>query len=140
MPRKSIYMPDEAIEIVGCSEAGGFSQRIVGIIYDWARITHDAMPELAEKEWLYLMDMMNGTVLEGRHAHLLGSEVAESGKEDGLAAKWDLDPMGFAKRIDAMPLSSKVAIQDVAYRFWQPHGIVENYRSVLEECGARVKE
>jgi hypothetical protein len=48
--------------------------------------------------------------------------------------------MELAKRIAAMPLSSKVAIQAVAYRFWQPHGIVENYRSVLEECGARVKE
>jgi hypothetical protein len=136
MPRKSIYLPDEIMPIIGASDSGGFSQRLVGIIKDWQAIIADAMPTLKEAEWLYLMDMLNGVVLEGRHADFLKDEVLDSAPV--LADKWKIDPRALAKKVDALPLAGKIAIQDVAYRFWQPHGIVTEYREVLEKCGANI--
>jgi hypothetical protein len=138
MPRKSIYLPDEIMPIIGASDSGGFSQRLVGIVRDWENIIHDAMPEMSQKEWLYLMDMLNGVVLEGRQALFLGSDIIESGEMDRLDKKWEVNAREFGKRIDALPLASKIAIHDVAYRFWQPHGIVDDYREVLEKCGANI--
>ena len=138
MPRKSIYLPDEIMPIIGASDSGGFSRRLVGIVRDWDHITKDAMPELPEKEWLYLMDMLNGVVLEGRQALFLGSDVIEAGENDRLGSKWGVNPHQFGKKIDALSLASKIAIHDVAYRFWQRHGIVNSHREVLERCGARV--
>jgi hypothetical protein len=138
MPRKSIYLPDGIMPIIGASDSGGFSQRLVGIIKDWQAIIADAMPTLKESEWLYLMDMLNGVVLEGRQALFLGSDIIESGEMDRLDKKWDVDAREFRERIDALTLAGKIAIQDVAYRFWQPHGIVTEYREVLEKCGANI--
>jgi hypothetical protein len=138
MPRKTIYLSDEIMPVIGCDEPGAFSRRLTGIIQDWQAVIADAMPELKEAEWLYLMDMLNGVVLEGRQALFLGSDVVESGEMGGLGKKWDVDPRAFGKRIDALPLAGKVAIHDVAYRFWQRHGIVDSHRAVLEKCGAKL--
>jgi hypothetical protein len=138
MPRKTIYLSDEIMPVIGCDEPGAFSRRLTGIIQDWQAVIADAMPELKEAEWLYLMDMLNGVVLEGRHADFLKDEVLDSAPV--LADKWKIDPRALAKKVDALPLAGKIAIQDVAYRFWQPHGIVTEYREVLETCGARLSE
>lgn len=137
--RSTIYIPEEIRDLLGPVQDRGLSQRIAGIITDWHRVITDAMPELTQSEWLYLMDMLNGTVLEGRHVQFLGSDVAESGKEDGLGEKWGIDPMDFGRKIDTLPVAAKLAIHDVAYRFWQRHGIVSDWREVLDKCGAKVK-
>ena len=86
------------------------------------------------------MDMLNGTMLESRHVQSLGPDVAGAGTEDGLGEKWDVAPMEFARRIDALPLAGKLAIHDVAYRFWQKHGLVNDWHEVLAKCGAKIKE
>lgn len=140
MPRKSIYLSDEVMPIIACDEARGFSSRLTGIITDWHSIIADAMPELTLNEWLFLMDMLNGVVLEVRHATFLANDVAESGLHDGLSEKFELDGMKFAKTIDKLPLAGKIAIHDVAYRFWQRHGIVSDWTEVLTKCGARIKK
>jgi hypothetical protein len=59
---------------------------------------------------------------------------------DRLDKKWDVDAREFGERIDALTLAGKIAIHDVAYRFWQLHGIISDYREVLEKCGARLSE
>jgi hypothetical protein len=140
MPRKTIYLSDEIMPIIGCDEPGAFSRRLTGIVRDWDCMIKDAMPEFTENEWLFLMDMLNGVELEGLHAHNLEADVAECGTKDGLAEKWGVYSKSFARSIDALPLAGKIAIQDVAYRFRQPHGIVTEYREVLETCGARLPE
>jgi hypothetical protein len=140
MPRKTIYLSDEIMPAIGCDEPGAFSRRLTGIVRDWDCMIKDAMPEFTENEWLFLMHILNGAELEGRHACNLGANVAECGTEDGLAERLGVHVKSFARSIDALPLASKIAIHDVAYRFWQPHGIVTEYREVLETCGARLSE
>jgi hypothetical protein len=126
--------------VVGCNEARGFSSRLVDIVYDWDCMIKDAMPEFTENEWLFLMHILNGAELEGRHACNLGASVAECGTEDGLAERLGVHVKSFARSIDALPLAGKIAIQDVAYRFWQRHGIIESHRGVLQKCGAKIAE
>ncbi|WP_316348491.1 hypothetical protein [Desulfuromonas acetoxidans] len=142
MGSKSVWFSDEALKILAVPEniKGAFSSRNTTIIKGYAAMVAEAMPTLAEKEWLLIMDMLNGTVLDEKGPENLGQDIAECSAEDGLGSKWDCGSgLDLARRVDAMPLSAKFAIQEVAYRFWSETGIVKNYREKLESCGAKIK-
>ncbi len=140
MPKKSIYLPDgiEALILPISETRGGYSNRLAGVISDWSAMLQDAMPEMAEKEWLLICDALNGVVLEGRRADHLGSDVADCAINDGLGEKWGVDGLALGRKIEALPLAGKIAITDVAYRFWVPRGIVDSYTEILQDCGARL--
>lgn len=96
------------------------------------------MPELAENEWLFICDMLNGCSIDERQSMFLHVDISESGKHDGLGEKWGVDYENLAERVERMNIPEITAIYDVVYRFWQNSGFSYN-KELLIKCGAKVK-
>jgi hypothetical protein len=84
----------------------------------------DARKDLQKKfdgsELSLLADCWNGTWFEPadsiRH---ISVEVADGIELDGLAAKWEVDPIRLVEKIIALSMLEKIALVDAVERFWQ---------------------
>lgn len=80
--------------------------------------------QLTEGEWLLLMDVLNGTILEPATIPYVWAEIADAldGNPD-LATKWDVAGHALVEKLRRMPYAELAAVADAVERFWltAPH-------------------
>jgi hypothetical protein len=65
-----------------------------------------------------IVDALNGTRIELTTAQMLGEEIEDAMKLDGLAAKWDVDGPRLVATILGWSLVQRLAVVDAVERFW----------------------
>lgn len=136
--KTSIYLTDAAETIIG--QTMNLSGRINTIIARYGHITATAAPALTLNQWLFLCDMLNSTVIDENSGQYLWADIAESGKLDGLAEKWELDGEQFSAQVRAMTPASVAQLLDVVSKFWKsPKLNTIDRDDLLRECGAIMK-
>jgi hypothetical protein len=140
--RKSIYLSDQAEAVIG-TDHDSLSGRINNICIRYGTITAAGCPELRLSEWLMICDMLNATVMDAAgadQARHLWADIAESGKLDGLAEKWEIDTEDLSQRVRAMSYAGQVAIIEVVGKFWRHPKLNElSSADLLREVGAKIK-
>lgn len=141
--RKSIYLTDRTETVIGPirkDKGDSLSGRVNSIVARYGRITETDAPELTVSEWSMLCDMLNGTVIDDNTGDYLWADIAESGKLDGMADKWEIDTAEFSERVRAMSPTARYYILDVVSKFWRHPKLNELSSSdLLREVGARIK-
>ena len=136
--RTGVYLSESTLNIIG--PANSLSGRLNTICHNYDRITRAELPALTLNEWSLLCDILNATVVEDNTGDHLWADIAESGRLDGMAEKWELDTEEFAARVRDMSIASRCAILDVVLRFWKgrdEHS--EGMEKMLLEAGAKIK-
>lgn len=148
MPKKtSMYLPDWLPEyLASYGEENPLSPSVVALIQRYRSITADACPEFTEQEWSAICDVLNGCgvwlsdVGRTEPAQHIWAELLDSGP-DGIAEKWGVNLADLAKRIRALPLAGKVAVWDVAAKFWADPQLNQiSTLDLLKKAGAKIKE
>ena len=115
------------------------------IVERYARITAEATPELTEAEWCCFCDANNGCgvfLATGGHdqAESAWANVADS-VPDGLDEKWGVSCLKLAEKIRLMTFVGRVAVWDVAARFWSSPRLNDlTARELLVEAGAKIRK
>lgn len=97
------------------------SRRIGDICDRYLELVRRERPNLAENEWLFICDVLNGHISEP--VSLLPSYTASlrDSLQDGTYRKWGMD-MTAAKelicRLDDLPYAGHLAVIEVVDRFW----------------------
>ncbi len=130
--RATIYIgPPLQAALAGHENRSG---RINTIADRYLAILRYDMPELAEADWNAICDVCNGWLAtpadDARH---LWMEV-EDAAEGGLGEKWGIDARALAIVLKGMSVGQRMAVLEVAERFWASEG-----KASLTRCGARVK-
>jgi hypothetical protein len=143
--RKTVYLSDPSEKVIGIlGEGDSLSGRLNNICIRYGAITAAECPALAEAEWLMICDMLNATVLDADHrdadpARFLWADIAESGKLDGLAEKWQIDTEALSQSVRNMRLAEQIAILEVVARFWRSPRLNEiPAADLLREAGAKL--
>lgn len=99
----------------------GRSATITAMVVRYAEIIRQHTPELTTEEWMLIADSLNGYWLheEPRQAaNGLPLEVADNDRLNGAGQRFGVDGQALAARISQMPLVERIALMDVAERFW----------------------
>lgn len=138
----SIYV-DEPIRTllasVSAEDSGARSWRISNAVERYLAIVEHDMPTLTIGEWCAIIDTLNGTFLESSQIRCMWMEIADH--EPGfLEQKWKIDRKVLIERLKTMPVGSRMAVAEVAHRFWSSEEARcgATYREVLTRLGARV--
>lgn len=140
--KKTIYLSDPAEAVIG--EVERLSGRINNIIIRYGGIMAAECPALALAEWQMICDMLNATVTDADYrdadpARFLWADIAEAGRLDGLADKWDIDTEALSARVRAMTYSQQCAILEVVAMFWRSPKLNDTpMADLLRECGAKI--
>lgn len=143
--KTTIYIPDKIMDYIARYGENSLSGAITTLIERYSKLTAEATPQLTLGEWCAICDANNGCGIwlsaggpdQGGQVWM---NVAE-GEKDGLNEKWGIDCADLGRRIMLMPLDSRLAVWDVAARFWNTEVAEgEGYESMLSRCGARVKK
>ena len=140
--RKTVYLSDQSEAILG--QVDSRSGRLNNIIIRYGAIIAAECPALTEAEWLLICDMLNATVLDTDHrdtdpARFLWADIAESGKLDGLAEKWEVDTEALSQRVRAMSYAQQVAIVEAVAKFWRSPNLNQiPTADLLKESGAKI--
>jgi len=145
MSKKStIYFPDSLLKILSDFGVENNSGAICTLIERYDRITREAVPILTESEWMCFCDIHNGCgvfIATGGHdqAPSAWANIADS-EPDGMNERWGVSCADLAAKIQALPLVGRIAVWDVAARFWASPKLNElSARDLLIECGAKIK-
>lgn len=123
-----------------------YSARVNGIISRYRAIVTSATPALSKGEWLAICDANNSTWLKDVNlppeepARGLRMNIADFGP-DGIAEKWGVDLLELAQKLRDMTIAEQTGVFEVVVQFWERSDEKhENYRSMLEACGAKITE
>lgn len=75
---------------------------------------------LNRDEWMFLCDILNGTLLDMFGWHLLHHEVADA--DQSYAERWGVDRAGLATKLGMMTLAQRAAVSEVVVRWWEAAG------------------
>jgi hypothetical protein len=146
MSKKStIYFPDSLLKILNSFGVDNSSGAICTLIERYDRITREAIPELTENEWMCFCDIHNGCggfLSAGGmdQAPSAWASVADS-VSDGLSEKWGVGCKDFSAKLQALPLVGRIAVWDVAARFWASPNLNKiSARELLIEAGAKINK
>jgi hypothetical protein len=132
-------------EFVG--QPDNYSSRVNSIIGRYMAIVLDAMPELSENEWLAICDANTGPAfvpmemepsVENDPARYAWMNVADS--EPGYVKEaWGVDNLELARKMKSMSFIEQCGVVEVIQKFWEKSDAThENYRAMLEACGAKL--
>jgi hypothetical protein len=138
--RRSIYLTDAAEAAIGPG-AESLSGRINSMLIRYDAIRVEECPALTEAEWCALCDVLNGTYVAAEHtdtdpARFLWAELADAPE---MAEKWHIDHPALVARLRTFSLAERIAVLEVAARFWRSPRLNEaSNAELLAEAGARV--
>ena len=75
--------------------------------------------KLTLPECWFLVDMLNGTIMDANTAGLLWASAEDACALDGLDKKWKIDGKVFVEKLKALSRVQALALVDAAERFWQ---------------------
>lgn len=97
--------------------------------------------ELSVSEAWFIVDMLNGTIMDANAAGLLWASAEDACALDGLDEKWKLDGKAFVQKLKNLSGIQAMALVDAAERFWQANNTGEASNEDLKRFfGAAVKE
>lgn len=143
--KTTIYIPDKPEQILAAFGCDSTSGALATIVERYDRITRESIPELTEAEWSAIADVLNGcgTLLaSGGHdqAQSVWAEIADS-EPDGLNEKWGISCRDLSEKLRALPLVGRIAVWDVAARFWASSQLNKmSSTDLLRECGAKISK
>ena len=144
--RSSIYMPEEVKTFLAAyGEENSLSGSIATIIKRYQEITRAAAPTMTEQEWSAICDILNGCGIwlssgGPDPAAYVWAEVADSAP-DGIDQKWGVSCQELSKKLRHLPLVGKIAVWDVAARFWASPKLNDTPTlQLLKECGAKIED
>ena len=138
----SIRIPDQMREYLDSfdTDTGVVLRTIVD---RYRTLTAAELPEYTEGQWCLICDVLNGCgALMGSPEDYAGfwASVYDSA-DDGYGEKWGVDAKAFGLELRKLPDASRMAVWDVAARFWGHRDLVRmTHRELLEAAGARIKE
>jgi hypothetical protein len=145
MSRKTtIHIPTKADAVLAAFGADSTSGVLATIVERYDRITREAIPELTLPEWSAICDALNGCniSLSGRTpdpAPMAWAEILDS--EPEIGKKWNVDCQALAEKLRALPFVGKIAVWDIAARFWSsPRNKKASTAEVLREIGVKLAE
>ena len=75
--------------------------------------------KLTLPECWFLVDMLDGSLMDANTAGLLWAEAEDAIALDGLDTKWQVDGKALVKKLKALSHVQALALVDAAERFWQ---------------------
>lgn len=110
-------------------------QRATEDLGDYYDLLDRSRPQLSEREWLLLMDVLNGTILDRISVSHIWAEVDDATRDDpGLAGKWEVNVSDLIERLRAMSSVERLAVADTVRRFWLTASTVD-HREALRNIG-----
>ena len=74
--------------------------------------------DLTTGEASLVVDVLNGTILDGRTAAFLWAEIEDGIRLDSLDKKWSIDGKALVEKAKAWGLAESLAVSDAAERYW----------------------
>lgn len=115
------------------------SGRLNNIVERYMAMVETAMPSFTVNEWLAIFDANNGIASELPTIACAFANVWDY-PYDQLGKKWKIDGEELAKRMQHMPLGSRLAISEVIERYWGGAYRFGDSRKILQRIGANIKE
>jgi hypothetical protein len=75
--------------------------------------------KLTLPECWFLVDMLNGSMMDAYTAGTLWASAEDACSMDGLDKKWEIDGKAFVEKLKALSYVQALALVDAAERFWQ---------------------
>ena len=75
--------------------------------------------KLTLPEAWFLVDMLNGSLMDAYTAGLIWAEAEDAIALEGLDMKWQVDGKALVKKLKALSRVQALALVDAAERFWQ---------------------
>ena len=75
--------------------------------------------KLTLSEAWFIVDMLNGTIMDANTAGLLWASAEDACALDGLDKKWQVDGKAFVKKLKKLSDTQALALVDATERFWQ---------------------
>jgi len=87
-------------------------------LYTLYRLALREMKLTLPEAW-FIVDMLNGTMMDANTAGLLWADAEDACALDGLDKKWQVDGKAFVEKLKALSPVQALALADAAERFWQ---------------------
>ncbi len=87
-------------------------------LYTLYRLALREMKLTLPEAW-FIVDMLNGSLMDANTAGLLWAEAEDAIALDGLDKKWQVDGKAFVEKLKALSYVQSLALVDAAERFWQ---------------------
>ena len=87
-------------------------------LYTLYRLALREMKLTLPEAW-FIVDMLNGTIMDANTAGLLWASAEDACALDGLDKKWQVDGKAFVEKLKALSPVQALALADAAERFWQ---------------------
>lgn len=75
--------------------------------------------KLTLPECWFLVDMLNGSLMDANTAGLLWADAEDACALDGLDKKWQVDGKAFVEKLKKLSDAQALALVDATERFWQ---------------------
>jgi len=87
-------------------------------LYTLYRLALREMKLTLPEAW-FIVDMLNGSLVDAYSAGLLWASAEDACALDGLDKKWQVDGKAFVEKLKALSPVQALALVDAAERFWQ---------------------
>jgi hypothetical protein len=145
MPKHSLYFSAPMYEKLDVDHDGpeGLSARVSSLCDAAIEVLKDNVPPMALREWQATLSILNGVM----HPNEFGPQavadsvyfsILESGPD--VNQQFGVNAVSMAKRFQALPLVSQLAVVEVCRRFWVRKDVnarFDNYRDILGAHGAK---
>ena len=109
----------EARSGTGDKGAGDRSGAIRRGLSRYAEICRRSQPKLSVAEWNLVCDSLSGVIHDSAGmVAALSIGIADSIRLDGLDAKWKVDGPALVAKLEALSYCERVAVVDLAERYW----------------------
>jgi hypothetical protein len=133
--KKSVYLADETMKIVGLVPNDSLSGRINTIVSLYDEIIRRESPEFTLGEWCAVCDANNGVLFDDSSSRtLMWANVADS---PGIGEKWEIDATKLVGKMRALSFVQSIAMAEICQRFWSDDSRRDNEKWLIE-CGAKI--
>jgi len=96
--------------------------------------------KLTLPEAWFIVDMLNGTIMDANTAGLLWASAEDACAMDGLDKKWQVDGKALVKKLKALSHVQALALTDAAERFWQANTGTADDEDIKKFFGVAIVE
>ncbi len=96
--------------------------------------------KLTLPEAWFIVDMLNGTIMDANIAGLLWASAEDACALDGLDKKWQVDGKAFVKKLKKLSDTQALALVDAAERFWQANTGTADDEGIKKFFGVAIVE
>ncbi len=96
--------------------------------------------KLTLPEAWFIVDMLNGSMMDANTAGLLWAEAEDAIALDGLDKKWKIDGKAFVEKLKKLSDAQALALVDAAERFWQANTGTADDEDIKKFFGVAIVE